>query len=72
MSEPQRPKVGVGVFVVNRGDGKIMMLKRKNAHGAGVFAQEMEDYLDYVRNSGKYISKTVDLEWDALKISQKL
>ena len=29
----QRPKVGVGVIVIN--DGKILMQKRKGAHGSG-------------------------------------
>ena len=33
---PQRPKVGVGVLVFK--EGKILLGKRKNAHGAGDFA----------------------------------
>lgn len=31
-----RPKVGVGVMIFK--DGKILLAKRKNAHGAGEFA----------------------------------
>ncbi len=36
MSEEQRPKVGVGVMVIK--DGKILLGKRKNAHGDGAYA----------------------------------
>ncbi len=32
----QRPKIGVGVFVIK--DGKILMHKRKNAHGDGTWS----------------------------------
>jgi len=35
MSEEKRPKVGVGVFVLK--DGKILLGKRKNAHGKGTW-----------------------------------
>ncbi len=49
------------------------------ADNAGIFKQEMLDYLDYVKNSGKYKSKTVkvplefheDVE-DAMEISIKV
>jgi 8-oxo-dGTP diphosphatase len=34
--DEQRPKVGIGVMVFR--DGKILMGKRKNAHGAGEYA----------------------------------
>ena len=34
--EDKRPKVGVGVFVFK--DGKILLGKRKNAHGAGTWS----------------------------------
>ncbi len=33
MDKENRPKVGIGVLVVR--DGKVLMGKRKNAHGAG-------------------------------------
>ena len=32
----QRPKVGIGVLIFK--DGKVLMGKRKNAHGAGEYA----------------------------------
>lgn len=41
------------------------------ADNAGVFAEAMEDYLDYVRNSGKYRSEYADVGFDALEISVK-
>lgn len=34
--EQQRPKVGIGVMVFR--DGKVLLAKRKNAHGAGEYA----------------------------------
>ena len=34
--EQDRPKVGVGLFVFK--DGKVLLGKRKNAHGAGNYA----------------------------------
>jgi 8-oxo-dGTP diphosphatase len=34
--EKQRPKVGVGVMIFK--DGKVLLGKRKNAHGAGEYA----------------------------------
>ncbi len=36
MEEENKPKVGVGVMVLK--DGKILLGKRKGAHGAGEFA----------------------------------
>jgi predicted O-methyltransferase YrrM len=42
------------------------------ADNAGIFAEEMRDYLSYVRNSGKYKSKTYFVEGDALEVSIKL
>jgi predicted O-methyltransferase YrrM len=39
---------------------------------AGIFAEQMSDYLDYVRNSGKYQSKFVQVGGDGLEISVKL
>jgi predicted O-methyltransferase YrrM len=35
-------------------------------------AHEMRDYLDYVRNSGKYESKYIDVGFDGVEISKKL
>ena len=42
------------------------------ADNAGIFADEMRDYLDYVRNSGKYSSKYVPVGEDGLEVSVKL
>ncbi len=41
------------------------------ADNAGVFAEQMKDYLDYVRSSGKYDSKYVQVGDDGLEISTK-
>lgn len=35
-------------------------------------AQEMRDYLDYVRNSGRYRSEYIDVGFDGVEISTKL
>lgn len=37
-----------------------------------MFAHEMRDYLDYVRNSGRYKSEYVDVVFDGVEISTKL
>jgi predicted O-methyltransferase YrrM len=42
------------------------------ADNAGMFARQMQDYLDYVRNSGKYTSRYVQVGDDGLEISIKL
>ena len=42
------------------------------ADNAGIFANQMSDYLDYVRNSGKYHSRYVQVGDDGLEISIKL
>jgi predicted O-methyltransferase YrrM len=42
------------------------------ADNAGIFADEMRDYLDYVRSSGKYSSKYVPKGEDGLEVSVKL
>jgi predicted O-methyltransferase YrrM len=39
---------------------------------AGVFADQMRDYLDYVRNSGKYTSRFVQVGDDGIEISIRL
>jgi predicted O-methyltransferase YrrM len=42
------------------------------ADNAGVFADHMRDYLDYVRNSGKYRSRYIQVGGDGVEISVKL
>ena len=42
------------------------------ADNAGIFANQMHDYLDYVRNSGNYKSKYVQVGEDGVEISFKL
>jgi predicted O-methyltransferase YrrM len=42
------------------------------ADNAGIFADEMKDYLDYVRSSGKYSSEYVPMGEDGLEVSVRL
>jgi predicted O-methyltransferase YrrM len=42
------------------------------ADNAGIFADQMADYLDYVRNSGKYRSRYVPVGVDGIEITVKL
>lgn len=42
------------------------------ADNAGIFANQMSDYLEYVRNSGKYASKYAPMGVDGLEITVKL
>ena len=42
------------------------------ADNAGIFANQMADYLDYVRTSGKYRSRYVSVGVDGLEITVKL
>jgi predicted O-methyltransferase YrrM len=42
------------------------------ADNAGIFADEMADYLGYVRSSGKYRSRYVSVGEDGLEISTRL
>jgi caffeoyl-CoA O-methyltransferase len=42
------------------------------ADNAGIFADQMKDYLDYVRGSGKYKSRYVQVGDDGIEISFKL
>lgn len=42
------------------------------ADNAGIFADQMGDYLDYVRSSGKYSSRYVPVAGDGLEVSVKL
>ena len=41
------------------------------ADNAGIFANQMKNYLDYVRHSGKYSSKYVPVGVDGIEISVK-
>jgi hypothetical protein len=45
---------------------------RKFADNAGIFADQMGEYLDYVRNSGRYRSRYIQVEEDGIEISIKL
>jgi len=42
------------------------------ADNAGMFADQMKDYLTYVRSSGKYRSKFFDFGFDGVEVSVKL
>ncbi len=42
------------------------------ADNVKMFAHEMRDYLDYVRNSGRYQSEYFDVGFDGVEISTKL
>jgi len=42
------------------------------ADNAGIFADQMSDYLDYVRNSGRYKSRYVQVGDDGMEISLKV
>ena len=42
------------------------------ADDAGILSEQMEDYLNYVRSSGKYVSKYVPVGDNGLEISTKL
>jgi predicted O-methyltransferase YrrM len=42
------------------------------ADNTGIFATQMTDYLDYVRHSGRYESRYVQVEDDGVEISIKL
>ena len=42
------------------------------ADNAGIFADEMKDFLDYVRNSGKYKSRYIQVGGDGVEISVKI
>lgn len=41
------------------------------ADNVGVFSSQLSDYLDYVRHSGKYDSKTIDFAFDAVEVSTR-
>jgi len=42
------------------------------ADNAGIFADQIRDYLDYVRSSGRYSSRYVPVAGDGLEVSVKL
>jgi len=42
------------------------------ADNAGIFAEQMKDYLDYVRHSSKYSSKYIPVGEDGVEVSVKL
>jgi len=42
------------------------------ADNAGIFAKSMRRYLDYVRNSGKYESSFIPVDWDGIEVSIRL
>jgi predicted O-methyltransferase YrrM len=42
------------------------------ADNVKIFAGDMQDYLDYVRNSGRYSSQYIDVGFDGVEISSKL
>jgi predicted O-methyltransferase YrrM len=53
-------------------EGKLRKGAVVFADNAGVFADQMGDYLDYVRNSGKYRSRYIQVGGDGVEISVKL
>ena len=53
-------------------EGKLHKGSVVVADNAGIFADQMEDYLDYVRSSGNYESKLVSVGEDGLELSVKL
>ena len=53
-------------------EGKLQKGAVIFADNAGAFADQMGDYLDYVRNSGKYRSCYVKVGGDGVEISVKL
>jgi predicted O-methyltransferase YrrM len=53
-------------------EGKLRKGAVVFADNAGVFADQMGDYLDYVRNSGKYQSRYIQVGDDGVEISVKL
>jgi predicted O-methyltransferase YrrM len=42
------------------------------ADNVKIFEDQLQDYLDYVRNSGKYESKTLDFGFDAVEVSEPI
>jgi predicted O-methyltransferase YrrM len=42
------------------------------ADNVKMFEDQLHDFLDYVRNNGKYRSRTVDFGFDAVEVSEKV
>jgi predicted O-methyltransferase YrrM len=57
---------------LKRAEGRLKKNGVVFADNVKMFAGEMQDYLDYVRNSGKYESENIDVGFDAVEISTKL
>jgi predicted O-methyltransferase YrrM len=53
-------------------EGKLRKGAVVFADNAGIFADQMGDYLDYVRNSGRYLSRYIQVGEDGIEISVKL
>jgi predicted O-methyltransferase YrrM len=53
-------------------EAKLHKVSTVVADNAGIFANQMKDYLGYVRSSGKYRSRFVAVGEDGLEISLKL
>lgn len=53
-------------------EGKLRKGAVVFADNAGIFVDQMSDYLDYIRNSGKYQSRYVQVGEDGVEISVKL
>jgi len=41
------------------------------ADNVGKFNEKMQDFLDYIRNSGKFKSRTIDFGYDAIEVSER-
>jgi predicted O-methyltransferase YrrM len=57
---------------LRRAEGRLKKNGVVFADNVKMFASEMQDYLDYIRNSGKYKSENIDVGFDAVEISTKL
>ena len=53
-------------------EGKLHPGSMIVADNAGIFADQMREYLEYVRNSGKYRSRFVAMGGDGLEVSVKI
>ena len=53
-------------------EGKLRKGAVVVADNAGIFADQMSDYLDYVRNAGKYQSRYEQVGDDGVEMSVKL
>jgi 8-oxo-dGTP diphosphatase len=64
----ERPKVGVGIVVIK--DGKILMGKRKNAHGEGRWAPP-GGHLEFGETPGACVRRELAEETGIIPLSQK-